>query len=64
MSDKSGKKPIQTEKPKRIMFKCQFCGENKPLLDLIMLRQYYPVISACKDCAKGPRVKANDEQKT
>jgi transcription elongation factor Elf1 len=54
MSEKSEKKTAQTEEPKPITFKCQFCGENKPLADLQIMRQYYPVLSACKDCAKGP----------
>jgi len=57
MSEKSEKKTVQPEQLQPIMFKCQFCGESKPLADLIMMRQYYPVIAACKDCANGPKVK-------
>jgi hypothetical protein len=58
MPEKSEKKTVQAEQPKAITFKCQFCGENKPLADLLMMRQYYPILSACKDCAKGPKVES------
>lgn len=63
MSEKSEKKSVQIEQPKTIMFKCQFCGQDKPLDDLLMMRQYYPVLSACKECAKGPQVEAVQESK-
>ena len=59
MSDKSGKKVTPVEEPRAIMFKCQFCGESKPLKDLQIMRQYYPVLSACKECAKGVKVEAD-----
>ena len=39
--------------PKEIFFKCKFCGQTKPFCELVVLRQYYPQLSACKDCAKG-----------
>jgi hypothetical protein len=61
MPEKSEKKTAQAEQPKEITFKCQFCGEIKPLADLIIMRQYYPVMSACKECAKGPKFEAVQE---
>jgi transcription elongation factor Elf1 len=64
MSEKSEKKTAQTEQPKPIMFKCQFCGESKPLADLMIMRQYYPIISSCKECAKGPKTEAVQESLT
>jgi hypothetical protein len=64
MPEKSEKKTAQTEQPKSIMFKCQFCGENKPLADLLMMRQYYPILAACKECAKGPKAEAVQESET
>ncbi len=64
MSEKSVKKVTQVEEPKPIMFKCQFCGENKPLNDLQIMRQFYPVLSACKDCAKGPITKSFETSET
>jgi transcription elongation factor Elf1 len=64
MPEKSEKKIVQTEQPKTVMFKCQFCGESKPLDDLLMMRQYYPVLTACKECAKGPKVEAVQELAT
>jgi hypothetical protein len=53
MPDKTGKKSLDKTTAKRILFKCKFCGEMKPLNDMIVMRQYYPQISACRECAKG-----------
>jgi hypothetical protein len=62
MSEKSEKKTVQVEPPKPIMFKCQFCEETKPMEELVILRQYYPILSCCRDCAKGPRTESKLEQ--
>jgi hypothetical protein len=35
-----------------IVFKCRFCGENKALSELVMIRHYYPPLAACGDCFK------------
>jgi transcription elongation factor Elf1 len=56
MPEKTEKKITQPEQRKPIMFKCQFCGEEKPLADLVMMRQYYPLMAACKSCSNGPKV--------
>jgi hypothetical protein len=37
---------------KAINFKCQFCGEERPLDQMVILRQYFPPKSACKECAR------------
>jgi hypothetical protein len=58
MSDKSEKKTVESEESKAIMFTCKLCGESKPLDDLVILRQYYPVLSSCRECSKGPKVEA------
>ncbi len=58
MSDKSEKKTTQPESAKTLMFTCKICGESKPLDDLVILRQYYPVLSSCRECSKGPKVEA------
>jgi hypothetical protein len=39
-----------------IMFKCKFCGETKPLSELVLMRQYFPQMSACKDCSRSTRL--------
>jgi hypothetical protein len=36
-----------------IMFKCKICGESKPLSDLVVIKNYYPQLSACRACARG-----------
>jgi transcription elongation factor Elf1 len=37
-----------------IMFKCKFCGETKPLSEMVLMRQYFPQIAACKSCSRTP----------
>jgi hypothetical protein len=54
MATKS-EKSVETSKDKEILFKCKFCGESKPLTELVVMRQYYPQISACRACAKAPK---------
>jgi hypothetical protein len=36
-----------------ILFRCKFCGENKPLSELIMIRNYYPPMGACNACFRA-----------
>jgi hypothetical protein len=38
---------------KDISFKCKICGQEKPLTELVILRQYYPQLSCCRECAKS-----------
>ncbi len=38
-----------------IYFKCKFCGEKKPLSELVVMRQYFPPISVCSVCSKGQK---------
>lgn len=56
MPEKTKKKteePIQEkEKEKEIVFVCKFCGETKPLSELVIIRHYYPLVSSCKNCSK------------
>jgi hypothetical protein len=51
MSDKTEKKGQEPVQAREIVFKCQFCGETKPLVDLVVMRQYFPQKSSCKTCA-------------
>jgi ribosomal protein L32 len=53
MPEKSGKKAVAKNSEKQILFKCKFCGEMKLLNDMIVMRQYFPQISVCRDCAKS-----------
>jgi transcription elongation factor Elf1 len=62
MSGKTDKKAVETIKDKEIVFKCKYCGETKPLSDLVVMRQYYPQLSACKNCAMGPKIPEQPEQ--
>ena len=42
-----------TETTQDVVFKCPFCGETKPLKELVVMRHYYPQVPACRDCARG-----------
>jgi hypothetical protein len=53
MAAKPAKKVEDIKPDKEIVFKCKFCGETKPLRDMIVMHQYYPQICACSICAKG-----------
>jgi len=54
MAAKSEK--IAPVKPADILFTCKFCGETKPLKDLIVIRHFYPQLSACKECAQAKKI--------
>ena len=43
--------PVKSE----VVFTCKFCGQTKPLSDLVVMRQFFPQIPSCKDCAKATR---------
>ncbi len=55
MSEKNENLVVTTGQNKEILFTCKFCGESKPLSDLVVMRQYYPQLTACKSCAIGTR---------
>jgi hypothetical protein len=56
-SKEPAKKTIEPEKTvevktRKLTFRCKFCDTEKPIEDMVMLRQYYPPKAACKDCAR------------
>jgi|WetSurMetagenome_2_1015567.scaffolds.fasta_scaffold192018_2 hypothetical protein len=57
MSDSTAKNSAESTnssgKLDEIIFKCKICGESKPLSDLVVIKHFYPQISACKVCARG-----------
>jgi transcription elongation factor Elf1 len=50
MPEKTTKKA--REKNQEIMFKCKFCGETKPFSEMVLMRQYFPHLPACKVCSR------------
>ena len=42
----------EAPKEKEIMFVCKFCGQTKPLSEMIMIRNLYPQLASCKECAR------------
>jgi len=54
-ADKTAKKAQGVVQEKEIVFTCKHCGETKPLVELVVMRQYFPPISSCKACAKATR---------
>jgi transcription elongation factor Elf1 len=63
MAGKTEKKTVEVKKETEIVFKCKFCGETKPLSELVVMRHYYPQISACKKCARGTKDALPEEEK-
>ncbi len=48
-AESTSSSPRETE----IMFKCKICGQSKPLKELVLVKNYFPQLSACKVCAHG-----------
>ena len=46
----AGQKDVQ-----EITFKCKFCGEQKPLREMVLMKQYFPQMAACKECSRATR---------
>jgi hypothetical protein len=54
-ADKTVKKEPEVVEQKEIVFLCKFCGETKPVVELVIMQQFFPHIAACKACAKATR---------
>lgn len=50
VEDKAGEKESQ-----KITFKCSFCGQFKPLGDMMILTRFFPRLVACRDCERQLR---------
>ncbi len=53
MAAKAEKLLVEVPQVKPVYFTCKFCGESKPLQDLIVIRRFHPQLSACKECARS-----------
>ncbi len=42
----------QQPKVKETTFKCKFCGESKPLEEIVVLTRFFPPLIVCRDCEK------------
>jgi hypothetical protein len=56
MAAKPEKTIVTAPVVKPIFFTCKFCGETNPLQDLVVIRRFYPQLSACKECARSKPV--------
>jgi transcription elongation factor Elf1 len=54
-TEKTAKKSQEIVQESELVFTCKFCGETKPLIELVVMRQFFPAISSCKACAKATR---------
>ena len=43
-------------------FTCKFCGETKPLNELILMREYFPPMPACGACAVKNKSRKEEEE--
>lgn|GEM_PF-1400689 len=41
----------QTEN-QEIMFRCRFCGQSRPLKEMVRINRYYPPQVACFECER------------
>ncbi len=53
--EKSKEKTADKARKKEITFVCKFCEQARPLSDMVVLRNYYPQVTSCKDCAKDKK---------
>jgi hypothetical protein len=51
MSDKEANQSMAAEH-QTVTFKCKFCGEVKPLKEMVRITRFFPLIVACADCEK------------
>ena len=42
----------ESEKDHQVTFKCRFCGEIKPLQELVRMTRFFPPVVACSGCEK------------
>ena len=40
---------------KELTFKCKFCGESRPLSEMVTLPGFFPPIVACRACERKMR---------
>jgi hypothetical protein len=45
---------------KSVSFTCKFCGESKPLDDLVVIRRFFPQLAACSECARSKRIEESE----
>ncbi len=46
----------ETPREKEVVFICKFCGTKKPLSDMVMLRNLYPQVACCRECARNTKI--------
>jgi hypothetical protein len=42
----------EAEKDRQVTFKCKFCGEVRPLNEMVRMTRFFPPVVACSGCAK------------
>jgi hypothetical protein len=45
---------------KPVFFTCKFCGESKPLGDLVVVRRFFPQLAACSECARSKPIEPSE----
>lgn len=44
-----------TKVAREITFKCQSCGQYKPLKEMMVVTRFFPPLVVCQDCEKEMR---------
>lgn len=42
---------IEPAEIKETTFTCRYCGEEKPLTDMVVLSRFFPPVTVCRGCA-------------
>ena len=45
---------------KPVYFTCKFCGESRPLSDLVVVRRFFPQLAACSECARSKPIEPSE----
>jgi hypothetical protein len=49
------KEQSEAKETREITFKCQYCGNDKPLEDMRRIDRFIPPLIACRECEKKLR---------
>ncbi len=52
MTDQKTNQP-EVKEEREITFKCKFCGEVKPLREMVRIDRFFPPVTACAGCNKN-----------
>jgi len=55
-------KEVEIVPQQEITFRCKYCGESKPIAEMVVMKQYFPQLVACRTCSVSIRNRRQDSQ--